>query len=362
MAGPTSYVAERFSVTIPAGSKVDRERGVVEGVRVVGPVSKNGRKYPGAVLAAAAGKFAAPVNVGHHFHPETFLPLPVPPADRFGRVEATAPNADGVNGRLRFNPKHPFAEPFAWACENDPGQFSFSPLMEVRWKAGRDGRPELDADGDRVAEEIVGVASVDIVSDGGTTATIFESRYVMEAAMGADAKAVAKGLETPGATLDFLTQLFAELDLTGYEQAMKDAIMAAVTSAMAGKAPEVPADGADAALAAPALEFLRRVGGKVGKWAAKRLDEQFVAEQAAARAAWVEKLFKDENLPAPLATPTFTSIVAESFGNEARAKELIKDRMTGYAAGGTGKQEPKTAPAGGTPVKLEDITAGWAAG
>jgi hypothetical protein len=177
--------------------------------------------------------------------------------------------------------------------------------------------------------------------------------------MPADAAKIAGELETPGATLDFLTQLFAALDLAALEQPMKDAIMSLVSSAMAEAPPEPPADAADPAAVVPALEFLRRVGGKPGRWAAEQLDRFFAAEHARKRAAWADGLIKAEQVPAGVVTPLFVAQVAESYGNEARAKELIADRKAlAPAAGGAAR----TTPAGAGPVSLDAIFAGYSAG
>lgn len=164
----TGFVVERLSAS-PPGS-VDRVRAVVAGVRLLGLRSLNGRKYPPAVLAAAAPLFeGAAVNLGHHSDPGTGVPTEVPPDRRFGRVGNARAGAGGLFGDLRFNAAHPFAAPFLWASENAPDQYAFSPLMRVRW------HPARDADGDLVAASILEVACVDVVADGGTNASVFES-------------------------------------------------------------------------------------------------------------------------------------------------------------------------------------------
>jgi hypothetical protein len=164
------FVAE--SAASISARRIDRLAGLVRGVKLVGTRSGNGRKYPPRVLAAAARLYAGVgVNLGHHLDP-LGRPLPVPPEDRFGRILDPRPAADGgLVGDLRLNPRHPFADRFLWACEFDPGQYGFSPIHHVRWADG--GKP--DADGDLVAEAILQVLSVDLVSDGGTTSTVFES-------------------------------------------------------------------------------------------------------------------------------------------------------------------------------------------
>ena len=348
--GAPQFVAERFSFGKPVS--IDREKGIVTGVRIVNVESRNDRVYPEAVLARDAKVYSElPVNVGHHYNPSTMLPVEVPPADRFGRLSKVVTFADGglTAEHLKFNPKHPFAEPFIWACENDPSLYSFSPLHRVKWL------PQRDAKGRLVAESILEGASVDIVSDGGTTSSIFESRtWVGEMV---DAEKIAGELETDGAWIAFLTDLFAKMK--GLAQATKDTIAALVASAMAGSTEAaVPADGTDPAAAAPAMEALRRMG-PVGKWAANRIDRAFVAESAKKRETWAAEFIKSAAVPESLVTPTFASLVAESYGNEARAKELCDDRKKlSVPAGGT---KPQTTDRAGQ-KSIKDLVDGYAAG
>ena len=334
MAQP-GFVAERFAFPKPVS--IDRERGVVHGVRVLNAESRNDRVYPESVLAAAV-KLCAHllVNVGHHYDPRTMLPAEVPPQDRFGRLGPN-PRVEGggvTADYLQFNPEHPFAKPFLWACEHQPDLYSFSPLHRVKWSPRRDGKNRL------VAESILEAASADIVSDGGTTSSVFESRtWAGEQMEGMpNAEEIAGSLESDGAWIAFLTDLFAQAK--GLAQPTKDTIMALVTAALSGSAAEPPPEDAGAEMAAPALESLRRMG-KVGRWAAARLDKLFVAEANQKRQEWAASLIKAEAVPESLVTPLFTSLVAESFGNEAKAKEIIADREKLGGAGG-GKGTPVT--------------------
>lgn len=323
--GAPQFVAERFAFGKPAS--VDREKGIVRGVRIVNVESKNDRVYPEPVLRRDGPKIYSglPVNVGHHYDPQTMMPVEVPPQNRFGRLsEAVTYTDGGLNAEyLQFNPKHPFAEPFLWACENDPTLYSFSPLHRVKWQPDRDAKRRL------VAEALLEGASVDIVSDGGTTSTIFESRnWTLEMAA-PDAQKIADSLESDGAWLAFLTDLFAKMGKLS--QTTKDAIQGLVAGAMS--AASAPADGADAAAAAPAMEALRRFG-PVGKWAAGKIDALYVAEAAKKRSEWAANLIKSEAVAESLVTPLFVSMVAESFGNEAKAKEIIADRKALSAPAG----------------------------
>lgn len=351
-----AFVCERFDSVRP--TRIDRDKGVVEGVRVLNAVSRNGRVYPESVLHAHLGLYRnLPVNVGHHFDFATMTPLPVPPGDRFG-VLGSNPRVDagGVTSDLQFNPEHAFAKPFLWACENSPALYSFSPLHRVKWCLKRDAQSRL------VAESILEAASADIVSDGGTTSTIFESRtWAREAMADGSSKPVAADvaaqLETDGDWMAFLTDLFNEAK--GLSQTTKDMVISLVTSAMSASAAEPPAPGSDMAAAAPAMEALKRFG-KVGKWAAEQLDRLLTAEAAKKRQEWAAELVKAELVPESLVTPVFLGLVAESYGNESRAKEVIADRKA-LSAGGAGKGTPVTSDrAGAKTVKqlVEEFTFG----
>lgn len=165
-----SWVCELLTLQVDPARRVDRARGVVPNVRVCGPSSPSwGRRYPVGVLTEAVAKFAAVVNIGHHFDYVAGQPIPVPPDKVFGKIEGPRISGDGVNGDLRYNQGHGFASPFLWACESDPTTYSFSPLMRVQFAK------QKDKDGMLVAERIVEVLSVDVVDLGGTTSSVFES-------------------------------------------------------------------------------------------------------------------------------------------------------------------------------------------
>lgn len=326
----SEFVAEgRAGFQLQPNSVIDKEKGIISNIRILGPKSSNGFKYPLPFLEANLAKYTGPSFIGHQRNPLTGEPLrDFPPEKKFGRVDKPRIHDSGINADYRFNPEHAFAKPFVWAAENDPKSFAFSVFHNVRWANG--GR--LDSDGCKVAESTIQVVSIDVVDEGGTTFGIFEAANKMADAP--DPKAIAGSLETGGAVIDFLSGLFA--NLKDLDATTKDAISAIVMKAMSGDV-TAPADGADASGVAPAMESLRRYG-PVGKWAAAKLDALFVAEAAKRKSDWADKLIKDEAVPAELITPTFISMVAESFGNDARAKEIIADRkaLTGR------KVDPKT--------------------
>lgn len=150
---------------------VDRTRGVIEGVKILGLVSKNGRTYsPAAVREAKARYEGAKVNVNHP--PANQPHLARGYEDRLGAlrgvtlVEGKGPEVDGLYGNLHFNPKHALAEQLAWDAENSPENVGFSHNIIGQSRPTKTGP---------VVERIEVVNSVDLVADPATTRGLFES-------------------------------------------------------------------------------------------------------------------------------------------------------------------------------------------
>lgn len=339
MAQKIPYTAERF--TLAKSGKINAETGVIEGVRVCGPKSRNGRRYPESVLKAALPLYAeAASNLGHHPPDQD-----VPPADRFGRIRNPRIVDGGITADYHFNPKHPFAAQFVWAAENCPDLYSFSHLARVKWNA------TPDTDGTLVAESILAIASVDLVTDGGTTSTVFESDQseTPEVTVATDPKAVATELTDSATFNTFLTDLFTASTLTVEEkQGAIDALQTMLDSATG----EPPADApADAPAVAAATESLRK-RGRIGRWAHGKLKAAFAAESANKRKAWATSLIQSEGLPESARTELLVELVSESYGNEVRAKAIIAERKQFAGnSGGSGKTPARTSPAGGGAAK-----------
>ena len=93
--------------------RVDREKGVVRGVKILGIRSKNGRTYLPEALAGAVNLYeAARVNVNHpKGHPEA----PRDYQDRIGQIRnVRCHEGEGLFGDFHFNPKHVLAEQLVW--------------------------------------------------------------------------------------------------------------------------------------------------------------------------------------------------------------------------------------------------------
>jgi hypothetical protein len=144
--------------------RVDRQEGVLWGVKLIGLNSRNGRRYREAALAQAAALYEnAKVNVNH---PKDGPLAPRDYQDRLGIIRGVEFRAgDGLFGNLHFNPKHALAEQLVWDAEHNPRNVGFS--HNVQAKLSREGEGVI-------VEEITRVQSVDLVADPAATEGLFE--------------------------------------------------------------------------------------------------------------------------------------------------------------------------------------------
>jgi len=141
--------------------QVDREQGIIRGVKVIGFESKNGRFYTPEALRNAVSKYeGAKVNVDHPPVADPTRPRGV--ADRIGVLKnARFQEGAGVFADFHFNPKHALAEQIAWDAENQPAAIGFSHNAMVQQGRRQNGKQFIEA--------VVGVRSVDLVADPATT-------------------------------------------------------------------------------------------------------------------------------------------------------------------------------------------------
>ena len=144
--------------------KVDREHGVIPGVKILGLVSKNhGRTYTLECTQHAVALYeGAKVNVNHSARaggPRDYR-------DRLGMVRNVQVNESGLFADFYFNPKHPLAEQLVWDAEHSPENVGFSHVVDAS---------VTRKDGKEVVESIRKVESVDLVADPATTSGLFES-------------------------------------------------------------------------------------------------------------------------------------------------------------------------------------------
>ena len=156
-------IIQEFCDSRGVSLRVDRESGVIEGVKILGLESRNGRTYLSAAAKAAIGLYeGAAVNVNH---PRGSATSPRDYQDRIGRIRNVRADAGGLRADFQFNPKHPLAEQLIWDAEHSPENVGFSHNVEARCNR-RGGR--------EVVEEIIKVQSVDLVADPATTRGLFE--------------------------------------------------------------------------------------------------------------------------------------------------------------------------------------------
>ena len=156
-------VLEFFDLSSPRRN-IDKENGVVSGVKILGVKSRNNRIYPIETLRDAAPLYEnAKVNVNH---PDGSPTESRKYQDRVGSIKNVTVQENGLYGDFHFNPKHPLAEQMLWDAERAPENFGFSHNVEavVRLENGA-----------QVVDKIVRVRSVDLVADPATTSGLFES-------------------------------------------------------------------------------------------------------------------------------------------------------------------------------------------
>ncbi len=144
--------------------RVDRQNGIIRGVKILGLESRNGRAYLPDALARATQLYeGAKVNVNH---PKGNPLGPRDYQERIGVVRDVAVRAgEGLFADFHFNPKHPLAEQLTWDAEHAPENVGFSHNVQAR--TARQGDTV-------VVEEILRVQSVDLVADPATTRGLFE--------------------------------------------------------------------------------------------------------------------------------------------------------------------------------------------
>jgi len=161
-----SEILQEFVDSRGIAMRVDRQHGVIRGVKILGTESRNGRTYlPEALREAARLYEETKVNVNH------------PKGDPLGAREyqdrigvlrnVTLRSGEGLFADFHFNPKHALAEQLIWDAEHMPENVGFSHNVQAR----------TSRQGDRVVvEAITRVQSVDLVADPATTRGLFESR------------------------------------------------------------------------------------------------------------------------------------------------------------------------------------------
>jgi len=151
-----------------APGKLNEDKGVVEGVKIIGNKSANGVDYPDKALAEATELYeGAKVNIDHP--PRNKPHAERSYADRFGSLRnVRLVEGKGLFGDLHFNLAHRLAPQFIYDVKNSPGNVGLSHNATARLFPMKNKR--------RVCESILSVKSVDVVADPATVSSLFESK------------------------------------------------------------------------------------------------------------------------------------------------------------------------------------------
>lgn len=159
-----SKLRERILTMSPSFPKVDREKCVVEGVKILGTTARDGsRIYPPDLIKSSAPRFEGkPSNINHQIEGHRKF------GDRFGWITDVVAKDDGLYATLHYNPHIEGVEAFLWWCENNPNGcgFSIDALLQFDRPPNQPGR---------VVQEFIEIFSVDLVADPNTTEGITES-------------------------------------------------------------------------------------------------------------------------------------------------------------------------------------------
>ncbi len=154
-------LTERVSTPF-AGASVDREKGIIRGVKLCGGSSANGRDYPPEVFRRDVRKYEGAAIYADHGRDRS--------VDRkIGWIESPSVDADGTpRGDAHLLKTHPLYERVMEAAERNPAMFGFSHVALCETSYGADGRERV--------EGLRAIESVDLVAEPATTKGIFEGR------------------------------------------------------------------------------------------------------------------------------------------------------------------------------------------
>lgn len=227
----TKPAARRRSVLEYAASSrphvVDRLRGVIRHVKILGLKSRNGQTYsPTAVRNAVALYANRPVFLGH---PErSRAETERSPKELFGWIESPRAETDGIYGDLHYVKSHKMAAPVAELAERHPAALGLSHNAIVT----------ESADGS-VYESINRVRSVDLVTNPATTRGIFESVRGKNMKGGSldESMAPPAGARKPASLRDVILDRVAKIMDSEQTTAQKaDAIIKVVTAFLEAQA------------------------------------------------------------------------------------------------------------------------------
>lgn len=171
-------IASNVSVSL----RVDREAGIIRGVKLCGIKSINGREYPESVLRSAIAKYEeAKAYLGHQRREERGNDRPF--QDWLGVIRNARWGGDGNYGDLYLRRESGHFSSVCEAAEKFPNNFGCSHVASgsSRYR-----------DGVEIIESIETVFSVDIVTEPATARGLFESASDPAVSAAAEALSTAK--------------------------------------------------------------------------------------------------------------------------------------------------------------------------
>jgi hypothetical protein len=276
---------------------IDRETGVIAGVKLLGLTSTNGRTYLKEAVARAIGLYEnAKVNVDHAVGRQPDAPRSY--SDRIGVIRNVRiePGDGGLRGDLYANPKHQLFEQLAWDAANSPQSVGFSHNIQAMTRRERGGKI--------VVEEITRVQSVDLVADPATTRGLFEQDGDQIQPLTEKENEV----ELKDVTLSFMEQERPEL----LRQIRADALTEHANSEEA-KARD-----------AEQQKLIESHKAKVTELT-EQVDRYKAVEKLQEQRDKIEKVLGEAKLPEALVSDVFRQTLIEA-KDEAAVKSLIEDR------------------------------------
>ena len=162
---PTVDLVERANLS---ASNVDEASGVIRNVKIIGPTSRNNRRYLPEALRRAVGRYEGKgVFVDHPRRSEASEVRSY--RDKVGTLRGVRFVENALRGDLHVNLEHPVAKQLLWDAKHNPSAVGLS--HNARGKTRTEG-------GVVVVEEITDLVSVDLVVDPASTSGLFESRSV----------------------------------------------------------------------------------------------------------------------------------------------------------------------------------------
>lgn len=179
----TMHITEATTTKQSAPLKVDRDKGVIHGVKVCGRQSKNGRLYDADVLTRALPIYeGVSVYLDHGLEPGDERPM----RDHFGNLQNVRMTDGEMFADLHYLRSHSEAEAITERAERFPHNFGLSHDAEIE---------SIDEpDGVQRVTEITAVNSVDLVTRPATNSGIFEQEQTVKKVTKKKYKAILESL------------------------------------------------------------------------------------------------------------------------------------------------------------------------